>query len=206
MKLKYLISVSVVAVTASVSSFAQYRDVAKDTLTEAARADTSSYFPHTIPNLLPKDLFIPRQTFQGPTAWLSAPITRPVVHVMPVYGFSGYGFGRFYVDHWEKFFANLLVFNRINVPSLVDSQQMMVGNTIALGRKRRLYFYDIALILMGLAIFVIWPLLWNMGQYDRYGCEGRTYIPSERISYTDGLDTGISVGFCIFSCIICTAG
>ena len=127
-------------VTSSVGCFAQYRDDAKDSLTKTTRADTSSYFPHTIPNLLPQDLFIPRQAFQGPTVWLSAPITRPVVHVMPVYGFNGYGFGRLYVDHWEKFFANLLVFNRINVPSLVDSQQMMVGNTIALGRKRRLYF------------------------------------------------------------------
>lgn len=139
MKLKYLISVSVVAVTASVSSFAQYRDVAKDTLVDAHGSDTSAYFPHTIPNFLPEGLFIPRTAYKGATPWVSAPITRPVVHVIPTYGFNGYGFGKFYVDHWEKFFANLLVFNRINVSSLVDSQQMMIGNTFALGKKRRFY-------------------------------------------------------------------
>ena len=139
MKLKYFISLIIVVVTPSLSSFAQYRDDVKDTLVEAHKSDSAAYFPHTIPNLLPENLFIPRKAYQGATVWMSAPITRPVVHVMPVYGFNGYGFGKFYVDHWEKFFANLLVFNRINVPSLVESQQMMIGNTIALGKKRRLY-------------------------------------------------------------------
>lgn len=111
-----------------------------DTLNMGFIADTSGPYPRPIPNVLPKDLFIPAEYLQGLTRWMAAPMTRPVVHVMPVYGFSGYGFGKFTVDHWDRFFSNLLSYNEMNVPALVDSQQMLLGNTLSLGKKRRLFF------------------------------------------------------------------
>ena len=86
------------------------------------------------------DQFIPKDRLVGLTPWMSAPLARPSVHVIPAYGFNGYGFGNFTVDHWDKIFANLLSFNRLKVPNVIDSQQMMLGNIISLGRKKRLYF------------------------------------------------------------------
>lgn len=119
----------------------QDRDTVRtDTLSMGFIADTSGRYPRPIPNVLPKDLFIPAEYLQGLTRWMAAPMTRPVVHVMPVYGFSGYGFGKFTVDHWDRFFSNLLSYNGMNVPALMDSQQMLLGNTLSLGKKRRLFF------------------------------------------------------------------
>lgn len=122
----------------SITASAQYKDVANDSVT--LHLDTIAYFPHPIKNTLPSELFIPMDRLSGLTPWMSAPITRPVVHIMPVYGFNGDGSGKFSVDHWDKFFANLLSRNDRNVPGLIDSQVMLLGNTIALGKKRKLYF------------------------------------------------------------------
>lgn len=104
-----------------------------------AQSDTS-FIPRIIPDRLPPELFIPDKRLDGLTPWMSGPITRPSVHVLPEYGTNGWGFGQFTVDHWDKFFSNLLVFNQMNVPQMLDSQQMLLGNTISLGKKRRLFF------------------------------------------------------------------
>lgn len=119
------------------------------------------------------DLFIPNERLQGLTPWMSAPITRPVVHIKPAYGFSGYGFGRFTVDHFDKVFSNLLVYNGMDVPQLVHSDQMMLGNTIALGKKRRVFFANG--ILYG-SQFGVWGNMYGMGSR-----EGLIIRPSEYV-------------------------
>lgn len=113
---------------------------AQDRAKPEVSADTSKFIPRAIPALLSPQLFIPRDRLQGVTPWMSAPIARPTAHVLKIYGFNGHGFGRFTVDHFDKFFANLLVFNDMSVPQLLNSQQMMLGNTISLGKKRRWFF------------------------------------------------------------------
>lgn len=147
MTLRNIILPVIFSVIFSGMARAQYRDIQKhspslasDSLSHSQLSDGTSYFPHRIDIVLPPELFIPSDRLEGLTTWMSAPITRPKVHVMPVYGFSGYGFGKLSVDHWDKFFANLLSYNGMIVPRLIDSQVMMVGNTISLGKKRRLYF------------------------------------------------------------------
>ena len=114
--------------------------LSQDTLNMGFVADTSGRYPQPIPNLLPVDLFIPDRYLQGLTRWMAAPMTRPRVHVIPVYGFDGYAFGKFTADHWDRFFSNLLLCNEMNIRALLDSQHMMVGNTLSLGKKRRLFF------------------------------------------------------------------
>ena len=95
-------------------------------------ADT---FPHIIPILLPTDLFIPKSRLFGLEPWTSAPLPRPVVHYLPLYGFSGsIGFGTYSLQHPEKFFSTLEGANMINIPALFLSQQMMLGNTFKLGK------------------------------------------------------------------------
>lgn len=118
----------------------QKSDIRKDSIRHSHASDTMTFIPRRIPDRLPRNLYIPPDRMLGLTPWMSAPLSRPSVHVIPVYGFSGYGFGSFTVDHWDKFFANLLGMNRLDVPQIIDSQQMMLGNTISLGKKRRLYF------------------------------------------------------------------
>ena len=118
-------------------SHAQHADVGKDTSAVSLQG-SDDVFPHPLKILLPSSLFIPSDRLAGLTKWMGGPITRPVIHVMPVYGFNGYGFGSLYVDHWDKFFANLLVYNNINVPLVVDQDVMMVGNTISVALLPRL--------------------------------------------------------------------
>lgn len=143
--MKYMISALVVAFALSISADAQFRSVQdKDSLqvndSIQAVEDTAGYFPHPLPNILPAELFIPYDRLQGVTPWMGGPFTRPVVHVRQVYGFNGYGYGQFSVDHFDKFFSNMFSYNDINVPQVVDSQIRMLGNTLSLGKKRRWYF------------------------------------------------------------------
>ena len=139
MKAKYIIFVLLPSMFSYIAADAQYRETDKDSSYVSIQG-SSEVFPRQIRNVLPSSLFIPGDRLAGLTPWMGGPITRPMVHIMPVFGFNGYGFGKFYVDHWDKFFANLLSYNQVNVPQVYDRQVMMVGNTIALGKKRRLYF------------------------------------------------------------------
>lgn len=135
MTVKHIISFMILTVMAFVPAPAQNTAREKDSL--SVDSDT---LPHRIPNMLPPDLFVPNDRLAGLTQWMGGPMARPVIHVMPVYGYSGYAYGKFTVDHWDRFFSNLLSYNQINVPQLIDSQVMMVGNTLSLGKKRRLFF------------------------------------------------------------------
>lgn len=115
-------------------------DVSRDSISITGVADTVRFIPDPIVYRHSPDLFIPYDRLRGLTPWMSAPITRPEIHVIPMYGFSGYGFGNFTVDHFDKFFSNLLGYNGMDAPGLIRSEQMLLGNTIALGKKRRLFF------------------------------------------------------------------
>jgi uncharacterized membrane protein (UPF0136 family) len=93
-----------------------------------------------IPIVLPPQLFIPSSRLSGLQPWLYAPIVRPSVIYMPVAGFNGgEGFGQYFQQHPDKFFSNLLGHNVISLPNLYVTRQMMVGNTLRLDKKGRVY-------------------------------------------------------------------
>lgn len=135
--------------------------------------DTVRFIPRIIPDRLSPDLFIPDDRLSGLTPWMGAPVSRPSAHVIPIYGTDGWGFGQFTVDHWDKFFSNLLVFNDMSVSQLIDSQQMMLGNTLSLGKKRRWFFANG--ILYGRQ-YGTWGNVIGMGTR-----EGLIFRPSEEI-------------------------
>lgn len=137
---RYRLMTTAAVMCISAVSWAQKDDgyISRDDPPVSAKArDTASFTPKIIPDRLPRNLFIPDSRLAGLTPWMGAPLTRPSVHVIPVYGTDGWGFGPFTVDHWDKFFSNLLVFNYMNIPPMLNSQQMMLGNTLSLGKRRR---------------------------------------------------------------------
>ena len=94
-----------------------------------------------IPIVLPPQLFIPSDRLDGLQPWIYAPLTRPMVYNIPVTGFNGgEGFGQYSQEHPDKFFSNFLGRNVISLPNLYVTRQMMIGNTLRLGKKGRVYF------------------------------------------------------------------
>lgn len=141
MNLNHMIAALTVILASAVSLKGQTKeDTLKDSIELKHVSDTLRTDPRRLPDLLSPSLFIPSDRLAGVSPWVSAPIVRPTVHVIPVYGFDGYAFGQFTVDHFDRFFSNLLGNNRLNIPQVVDHQQMMLGNTLSLGKKRRLFF------------------------------------------------------------------
>jgi hypothetical protein len=131
--------------------------------------------PQVIPDMLFPQLFIPADGLQGILPWNAAPLLRPVVHVLPVYGFDGsIGFGEFNMEHPDRFFSTLTGSNYIDVPELFVSEQNMIGNTLKIGRK----FYFMSGILYG-AQMGVRGNNWGMGTR-----EGLVYRPSESLSVT----------------------
>lgn len=119
----------------------------KDTLA-ASVADTvaSRSFPRPIPDYLDPIWFIPRDRLFGYEPWTYAPLERPHFPVLNVYGYDGtIGFGSYALQHPEKFFSTLEGRNTIDVPQYFVSRQMMLGNTLRLGRN----FYFLSGILYG---------------------------------------------------------
>ena len=129
----------------------------KDGMTEEHREEMVSVsaedtLPHLIPFMLPQDIFIPKDRLFGYEPWTYAPMTRPVVHILPTFGFSGsVGFGLYSIQHPDKFFSTLEGFNGFNIPQLYISQQMMLGNTLRLARN----FYMLSGILYGAQLGVM---------------------------------------------------
>ena len=112
--------------------FAQ--DLPLDTVQVPPVQDTSNALPHIIPVILPAELFIPTDRLIGYEPWVSAPITRPTIHFIPVNGMSGLiGAGEFSIEHPNKFFSTLSGHNYIDIPNLFVTRQMMIGNTFRLG-------------------------------------------------------------------------
>lgn len=129
--------------------------------------------PRRIPDYLSPQLFIPSDRLNGYLPWNSAPLLRPVFHILPVYGFDGkMGFGEYSIEHPDKFFSTLTGDNHIDVPQLYVSEQKLVGNTLRLGRK----FYFMSGILYGIQMGVIGNR-WGIGTR-----EGFIYRPSEKLS------------------------
>lgn len=120
-------------------------------------------------NLLSPDLFIPSYRLSMLSPWIYGPIRRPVVIIFHEYGFDGsIGFGEYSIQHPESFFSTLEGYNAIDVPELFISQQMMLGNTLKLGRN----FYFLSGIMYG-AQMGVRGNNWGMGTR-----EGFIYHPS----------------------------
>lgn len=51
---------------------------------------------------------------------------------------SSIGFGEYHISHPQKFFSTLSGYNHIEVPQYYTTEQMLIGNTLKLGKK--LYF------------------------------------------------------------------
>ena len=135
----------------------------KDSVAIASSGQTDSLsFPRPIPNFLPPQLFIPAKYLNGFLPWNSAPLLRPVFHVIVPQGFSGsIGAGRFYQEHPEKFFSTLEGNNTIRIPQLFVSEQMMIGNTLKLGRR----FYFMSGILYGAQLVCPIPLIFACSDF-----------------------------------------
>ena len=137
--------------------------------------DTISYtgFPRPIPDLLDPDGFIPEERLLGYEPWHYAPIPRPVFPVIRIYGFDGsIGFGEYAIQHPDRFFSTLEGYNRISIPYLSMSEQMMLGNTLRLGNN----VYFLSGILYG-ARLGINGNNWGMGTR-----EGLIWFPSALVS------------------------
>ena len=131
--------------------------------------------PNRIPDFLPASVFIPRSRLVGIHPGTSAPLTVPVVKVIPVSGFNGsIGFGTYSISHPDKFFSTLEGYNSINIPQMYITQQMMIGNTLRLARN----FYMLSGILYGAQLGVMGN---NWGLGNR---EGFIWHPSTIFSIT----------------------
>jgi hypothetical protein len=120
--------------------------------------------PERIPFLLDAQIFIPYDRLAGLVPWHYAPMTRPIVLVIPRTGISGtVGFGEFSQEHPEKFFSTLEGYNSINIPQLYLTQQMMIGNTLRLARN----FYMLSGILYGAQLGVMGNN-WGMGTREGF--------------------------------------
>ena len=120
--------------------------------------------PRQIPDLLSPDLFIPKSRLVGFQPWTYAPLPRPVVYVLPTFGFDGsIGFGEYAIEHPEKFFSTLEGYNSINIPQLYLTEQMMIGNTLKLGKK----IYFMSGILYGAQLGVMGNN-WGMGTREGF--------------------------------------
>lgn len=129
---------------------------------------------HFIPIVLPKELFIPDEQLEGMLPWTYAPITRPAAHIIPVYGYAGIiGAGQFGVEHYDRFFSTLFGYNLIDIPQLFRSQQMLLGNTLRLGKN----VYFTSGIMYG-AQMGVRGNNWGMGTR-----EGIIWRPSETLAF-----------------------
>ena len=129
---------------------------------ERVLADSAETKP--IPFLLDPEIFIPNNRLAGVVPWHYAPMTRPIVLVIPKTGFDGIvGFGEFSQEHPEKFFSTLEGYNSINIPQLYLTQQMMIGNTLRLARN----FYMLSGILYGAQLGVMGNN-WGMGTREGF--------------------------------------
>ncbi len=149
---KMVVILMLMIILSRISAFAQQ---------EKERTDS---FPRPIPNLLSPQLFIPESRLVGFQPWTSAPLPKPVVYILPTFGFDGsIGFGEYSIQHPEKFFSTLEGYNSFNLPQLYVAQQMMIGNTLKLGKK----IYLMSGILYGAQLGVMGNN-WGMGTREGF--------------------------------------
>lgn len=129
--------------------------------------------PRVIPDYLSPLLFIPVDRLRGMQPWTYAPMLRPVLHIHPSYGFSGsVGFGEYEITSPDKFFSSFAGYNGIDIPHLFLSEQMMLGNTLKLGRR----FYFLSGIMYGSQMSIAGNN-WGMGTR-----EGFVWTPDKMLS------------------------
>lgn len=135
--------------------------------------DRQDSLVRVIPDFLSPMLFIPADRLAGIQPWMAAPLLRPVVEVLNVYGTGRItGFGEYEMTHPDRFFSTLAGYNVIDVPQLYLSEQMMIGNTLKLGKR----FYFLSGIMYGTQMGVRGNN-WGMGTR-----EGVIWHPSELVS------------------------
>ena len=145
------------------------------TIATALMISVEAFSQDVIPDYLPPDLFIPTVRLVGLHPWTSAPLPRPVVEVIPIYGFNASeGVGEYSIPHPEKFFSTLEGYNSINLPRLYITRQMTIGNTFKLAKN----FYMMSGILYG-AQMGIMGNNWGMGNR-----EGFIWHPSAVVTLT----------------------
>ena len=84
--------------------------------------------------------------------------------MLPTFGFDGsIGFGEYAVEHPEKFFSTLEGYNSIDIPQLYLTEQMMIGNTLKLGKK----IYFMSGILYGAQLGIMGNN-WGMGTREGF--------------------------------------
>ena len=164
-------------ITATIS-FAQDRFIPihrQDTVRGMTLMPSVDSVPNRIPDFLPDDIFIPRARLVGIVPWHAAPVQRPVLEIIPTFGFDGsIGFGEYSISHPEKFFSTLEGYNSINIPQMYITQQMMIGNTFRLAKG----FYMLSGILYGAQLGVMGN---NWGIGNR---EGFIWHPSAIVTLT----------------------
>ena len=164
--------------TTATISFAQDRFIPihrQDTVRGMTLMPSVDSVPNRIPDFLPDDIFIPRARLVGIVPWHAAPVQRPVLEIIPTFGFDGsIGFGEYSISHPEKFFSTLEGYNSINIPQMYITQQMMIGNTFRLAKG----FYMLSGILYGAQLGVMGN---NWGIGNR---EGFIWHPSAIVTLT----------------------
>ena len=120
--------------------------------------------PRQLPFLISEDKFIPRYRLVGLHPWISAPMQRPVVIIIPSSGFDGsVGFGEYSIQHPDKFYSTLEGYNSIDIPELYITRQMMIGNTFRLFRN----FYMLSGIMYGAQLGIMGNN-WGMGNREGF--------------------------------------
>ena len=158
-----LILIATISLTAQVREAGDTADFSPRNKDMIAQSHNDS-LPHVLPFVLPSDLFIPTERLFGFTPWTSAPITRPTVLYTPKHGFSGsIGFGKYELQHPNKFFSTLEGYNSINIPQVFLTRQMLLGNTFRLARN----VYYLSGILYGTQMGV-WGNNWGMGTREGF--------------------------------------
>lgn len=142
MRMKFVISSLLFIICLATFAQQSVTDVHSHSIeNETAKVEKTDSFPKPIPILLPPQQFIPISRMEGLQPWLYAPMTRPEVVYIPTIGFNGgEGFGEYFQQHPDKFFSNFLSRNVIDLPHLYVTRQMMIGNTLRLDKKGRVYF------------------------------------------------------------------
>ena len=136
----------------------------QDTTSAMQVKEQLNSLPRPIPDFLDPQWFIPKDRLFGYEPWDYAPLQRPLFPVLKIYGFdSSIGFGAYSIQHPEKFFSTLEGYNRIDVPQFFMSEQMMLGNTLKIGRN--LYFRSG--ILYGSQLGTLGNN-WGMGRAQQY--------------------------------------
>ena len=173
--MKYILSILCLASVTTLTAQMDFMSIHDEPPGALALMPPADSVPNRIPDFLPPEIFIPRANLIGLHPWTSAPLPRPVVEIIPIYGFDGaIRFGQYTMAHPDKFFSTLEGRNIINIPQMYITRQMLLGNTFRLARN----FYMLSAILYGAQLGVMGNN-WGMGNR-----EGFIWHPSAIVTIT----------------------